>query len=302
MYIGTAVPNVTLYICDRELRDVPRGEIGELLIGGAQTGMGYVGDAAETSGHFLEIATNGGRSVVYSTGDLVRLSQGGFLEFMGRDDNQVKFRGLRVELGEIEAAVQSSGLCDEAKAIVTDPRESDGRQELIVFVVPLTTPIQLLMDHLAAKLPIDRQPTQIVPVKTLPVTDRGKLDRKQLISVAQERRTSDVSRRNENYSKNMGGTSENNVENLLQGILEITKREYLAEDLWPVAHMDSLAFMDLGLWLLEKGLTFKSHAYQIHGIPLRRLADDLEPVSGIASEENLYVVPQIAPKDPQQDA
>jgi hypothetical protein len=58
--------------------------------------------------------------------------------------------------------------------------------------------------------------------------------------------------------------------------------------------------MDLGLWLLEKGLRFKSHAYQIHGITLRRLADDLEPVSGSAFDENLRIAPQVVPKDPGQ--
>jgi amino acid adenylation domain-containing protein len=276
MYIGTPVPNVTLFICDNALRATPNGDIGELLIGGAQVGLGYVGNPSETAKKFLHIETSEGSSLVYRTGDLVRLASGRVIEFMGRADTQVKFRSLRLELGEIEAAAQRSGLCDEAKAIVTSANESDDRQELLLFVTPSTVPLQMLKRYLSDNLPKDRRPSSIIHLDMMPATERGKLDRERLISIYQSHRSS--GERMFWESNDSQPNAPNPLESLLRSISEVTHRQYLAEDLWPVAGLDSLARIDLNLALLEKGFEFRSHLCESHGITLQKLSEDLESI------------------------
>jgi amino acid adenylation domain-containing protein len=271
MYIGKPVPNINLYVVDEKLASVDPNSIGELLIGGAQIATGYVGNPEETSMRFIPVITDESVQMVYRTGDLVRVAPEGLIEFAGRNDNQVKYRSLRLELGEIEAIAYRSGICEEVRALVTELAESGGRQELILFVTPKTVLVRVLEQHLAIELPKDRMPTRIIALESMPMTDRGKLDRKKLVELARSPK-----RRLLIVEDNRPPSPSYRLSSLLQAIWEVTGREYLAEDLWPVAGMDSLALMDLELSLLEKGLRFIGHAYGRHGIMLRSLADELE--------------------------
>lgn len=104
--IGTPVPGTGVHLLDEHLREVPRGEVGQIAVSGRSVTRGYVGNERETKARFVEVETEAGRTVrVYLTGDLGRWSERGELEFVGRLDNEVKIRGVRVHLETIEEAL-----------------------------------------------------------------------------------------------------------------------------------------------------------------------------------------------------
>ena len=284
MYIGTPVPNVSLYILDQDLREVSVGTAGELFIGGVQTGIGYVGNPTETSTHFLEVTTSDGPSRVYRTGDIVRVSENGLVEFLGRDDTQMKYRSLRLEPGEIESVALMSGLCEDARLVVTEGADENLRQDLLLFVSPLNSPIHLLELYLRRNLPKDRQPTQVISLEVMPTNERGKLDRTELIALARVSRRMSVVPIGEHRVESVLLRSDDRVDILLRSICEVTQREYSAEDLWPVEEIDSLAFIDLEVSLLERGLRFRQHANEMDGLTLGTLARDLLRVAPEACE------------------
>lgn len=132
--IGTTVPETTAFIVDERLELLPDGQTGELLIGGPQVARGYLGQAGLTAEKFIADpfgADPGGR--LYKTGDLARRRADGHLEFLGRVDRQVKVRGIRVELEEIEAEILS---CPGVADALVVAREVDGDVRLDAFVVP----------------------------------------------------------------------------------------------------------------------------------------------------------------------
>jgi non-ribosomal peptide synthetase component F len=133
--IGRPLPNYYVYILDEEKRRVSPGSPGELYIGGAGVARGYVGRPDLTSERFIlnpfETAPFAPR--LYKTGDLVRFTARGEIEFLGRTDTQVKIRGFRVELSEIENAL---GVRPEVTASVVTVREVHGMQQLVAYVVP----------------------------------------------------------------------------------------------------------------------------------------------------------------------
>ncbi len=133
--IGRPVPNTSAYVLDDELRPVPPGVAGELYLGGAQVGRGYLRRPGLTAARFVpdpfgELA--GGR--LYRTGDVARLRSDGALEFLGRRDDQVKVRGFRVELGEIEAALAEHEAVSAAAAACV--KGADGENIIVALVVP----------------------------------------------------------------------------------------------------------------------------------------------------------------------
>src|SRR5690606_25197364 len=103
--IGRPLPGTRAVVVDSELRPVPEGTAGELLVGGPNLARGYLGRPDLTAERFVPDAFSGTGERLYRTGDLVRFTPGGEVEFLGRIDDQVKIRGFRVELGEIEAAL-----------------------------------------------------------------------------------------------------------------------------------------------------------------------------------------------------
>ncbi|WP_320783231.1 non-ribosomal peptide synthetase [Streptomyces sp. CRN 30] len=127
---GTPLTNQTFAVLDRRQRPRPEWVPGELYIGGAGVALGYLGDEARTAERFLTDPAGGGR--LYRTGDLGRYLPDGTIEFLGREDAQIKIRGYRVELAEVEAAVQAHPAV-AAGAVVVDDSAAGGRR-LAAFV------------------------------------------------------------------------------------------------------------------------------------------------------------------------
>jgi amino acid adenylation domain-containing protein len=172
--LGHPVANTQMYVVDARLRPVPAGVWGELLIGGAQVARGYHGRPALTAEQFVPNPFGDGR--VYRTGDRGRWTAGGVLEFGGRVDDQVKVRGFRVELGEIEAVLrEQGGVVDGAVVAVETP----GRPtELAGYVVP-SGDVSAADVHgfLRSKLPDYMVPASITFLDELPLMPNGKLDK-----------------------------------------------------------------------------------------------------------------------------
>jgi amino acid adenylation domain-containing protein len=181
--IGKPVYNVKLYIPDRKLHLQPVGVPGELLIGGAGVGIGYINDRDLTARKFIRHSFEPGEpeQLLYRTGDLVKWLVDGNIEFLGRIDHQVKVRGFRIELGEIEGRLSSHAAVKEALVMA---REQEGMEKhLCAYIVPSTfesLEVNELRDYLAAELPDYMVPTYFVVLEKMPLNPNGKVDRKAL--------------------------------------------------------------------------------------------------------------------------
>ncbi|HET7488909.1 MAG TPA: amino acid adenylation domain-containing protein [Acidimicrobiales bacterium] len=179
--IGRPLGNNTVYVLDPSLRPVPVGVPGELHIGGAGVAHGYLGRPGLTAERFVPHPfddTPGAR--VYKTGDLVRWSDDGSVEFLGRLDHQVKVRGFRVELGEVEAALESQP--GVRAAVVAAGADAQGTTRLVAYVVPGADPPTTteLRHRLQLTLPAYMVPSLFVTLDAFPLTPNGKVDRKAL--------------------------------------------------------------------------------------------------------------------------
>jgi amino acid adenylation domain-containing protein len=194
--IGRPVANTAIRLLDAELRPVPVGVAGELLIGGVQLARGYLGRPDLTAERFVPDPTAGAVGErLYRTGDLARHLPGGEVEYLGRIDHQVKIRGLRIELGEIEAALLSHPAVAEAVVLV---REERGDRRLVAYLVgkeggapqaphaPHSPDTAELRAFLAAQLPEHMVPAAFVLLDALPLTPNGKVDRGALGRIAPE--------------------------------------------------------------------------------------------------------------------
>jgi non-ribosomal peptide synthetase-like protein len=182
--IGQPVPGYRVYVVDGNLRSTALGETGEICVGGAGVTRGYISGPAETNARFVPdpfAGTDGKDARMYRTGDLGRVDGDGNLEFMGRADGQVKLRGLRVELGEIESALLRD---DSVRAAACAVREgARGDRQLVAWVVLWREGIvdePLLRSHLRRWLPAWMVPALIETVGDLPRLTSGKLDRASL--------------------------------------------------------------------------------------------------------------------------
>lgn len=181
--IGKALPGYTTYVLDEEQRPVAPGETGELYIGGLGVGRGYMGRPELTKERFISnpfSQSPHSDPVLYRTHDLVRLEPNGDISFIGRIDGQIKIRGFRVELSEIEAVLLQSPAVKVAAATVI---EKDGMQEIAAYAVQAE---DAAIDREAiTQLLRDRLPDYMVPkyfdvIDAMPVMTSGKVDRKQL--------------------------------------------------------------------------------------------------------------------------
>ncbi|MFI6904762.1 amino acid adenylation domain-containing protein [Nonomuraea sp. NPDC050394] len=173
--IGRPIWNTATHVLDTWLRPVPDGVAGELYLGGVQLARGYHGRAGLSAGHFVACPSGAGERM-YRTGDLVRRRAGGVLEFLGRIDGQVKIRGVRVEPGEVEAALRTHpGVRDCA---VRAPRRADGSSYLVAYVAGRDGEVEpgALRAHLGELLPAAMVPALFVPIDALPRTASGKVD------------------------------------------------------------------------------------------------------------------------------
>jgi amino acid adenylation domain-containing protein/non-ribosomal peptide synthase protein (TIGR01720 family) len=175
--IGTPLASRELHVLDRGGQAQPRGVTGEIFIGGDGIGRGYIGDPAGTARRFLPYAGGHGERG-YATGDLGIVDRAGRLQFLGRNDGQVKVRGYRIELGEIE--VQLRALAGVRHAAVATRPASTGHMELVAYLVTdrgVDVTTAELREKLARTLPGYMIPGRFVRLDTLPLNSSGKLDR-----------------------------------------------------------------------------------------------------------------------------
>ncbi len=178
--IGRAVPGYRVHLLDDSLLPVPRGDAGEICIGGCGVARGYVGLAEQTRARFVPDPF-GTEGRIYRTGDLARCDPEGNLQFLGRRDAQVKLRGFRVELAEVESALIESG--DVLAAACAVREDVPGVPQLAAYVVPRNggaVDLPRLRSRLLSRLPAYMAPAWIESVTALPLLPSGKLDRASL--------------------------------------------------------------------------------------------------------------------------
>ncbi|HEY4387778.1 MAG TPA: amino acid adenylation domain-containing protein, partial [Ktedonobacteraceae bacterium] len=182
--LGYPIDNTQLYVLDAHLQPVPRGVPGELYSSGAGLARGYMQRPELTAVRFLPhpFSENAGERL-YRTGDLVRYRDDGTLEFLGRVDQQVKLRGFRIELNEIEAVLRQQELVKETIVIVREDQPGDKR--LVAYVVPTQTDEEeqfsrALRKQLQEHLPDYMVPRDIILLDRLPLTPNGKIDHRAL--------------------------------------------------------------------------------------------------------------------------
>jgi amino acid adenylation domain-containing protein len=178
--IGRPIGNTRVHLLGADLRPVPVGVWGELFAGGDGVSRGYVGLPDLTAERFVPdpFAGDGGR--LYRTGDIARFLPDGRIEFQGRRDSQVKLRGFRVELGEIESALaRHPEIREAAVAALAGPQ---GEKQLVAYLVPeaAAPSVADVRDFLIARLPAYMVPAAFVVLPALPLTANGKLDRRSL--------------------------------------------------------------------------------------------------------------------------
>ena len=177
--IGRRIPDLKTYILDASCRPAPVGVSGELYVAGAGVARGYFNRPELTAERFLPDPfgpETGGR--IYKTSDLGRWQPEGEIEFLGRNDCQVKMRGFRIELGEIEARLTSHP--DVNEAVVLAREEGDGEKRLVAYYTGEKLEAETLRSYLARALPDYMAPAAYVHLERLPLTPNGKLDRRAL--------------------------------------------------------------------------------------------------------------------------
>ncbi|GAW26252.1 putative beta-ketoacyl synthase domain-containing protein [Rosellinia necatrix] len=189
---GRPLPNYTVYVLDSQLRLVPSGVQGEIYIGGAGIGLGYLNQPDQTAYHFVADPF-AGRDLMHRTGDMGRWQEDGTLIVEGRisGSTQIKLRGIRIDLLEIENVIPEASGGTLLQAMVSVRRSSDERHEvtdhLIAHVVLDQTRLQQrnpcditrqIQSRLKTRLPLYMLPAMIIPVSALPMTVSGKLDRR----------------------------------------------------------------------------------------------------------------------------
>jgi amino acid adenylation domain-containing protein len=187
--IGGPLPGVSLAVTDLDGRVVPRGEDGELRIGGVQLALGYL-DPELTASRFAAapqevFGPGAGADRMYRTGDRVRMRADGLLEFLGRLDDQVKISGVRIEPAEVEAALEQDPAV--LSAVVVAPRDAEGRARLVAYVTPAADAAaapdpDALLAGVRAWLPEQAVPSAVRIVNAIALDANGKVDRPALLA------------------------------------------------------------------------------------------------------------------------
>jgi amino acid adenylation domain-containing protein len=180
--IGRPLLNTRIYIVDVRNELAPAGAIGEICVGGEGVGRGYKNEAGKTAEVFIPDRFSGERgSRIYRTGDLGRWREDGNVEYLGRIDEQVKVRGYRVELGEIEAALEKHPAVKES--VVVAKGESGREKTLVCYVVMKEAAgVGQLRHFLMERLPEYMAPSAYMKLEKMPLTSNGKVDKSALPS------------------------------------------------------------------------------------------------------------------------
>ncbi|WP_046003367.1 non-ribosomal peptide synthetase [Pseudoalteromonas rubra] len=188
--IGLPVDNCAVYIIDEQSRSVPDGMVGELCIAGPGLALGYLNQPQLSDAQFTELTLDNGERVrVYRSGDLVRRLNSGRIAYVGRNDAQVKLRGYRIELAEIEHQLRELTAVAECAVLITQTQP--GNKQLTAFVVSesLSSRSELaehLRGQLRSRLPEYMVPSAFVMLDALPLTAHGKLDSRALVQLAEQ--------------------------------------------------------------------------------------------------------------------
>ncbi|RSN41938.1 non-ribosomal peptide synthetase [Amycolatopsis sp. WAC 04197] len=284
--IGRPLDGVRAHVLDEALNAVPAGQAGELHLSGAGLARGYWGRPGATADRFVaDPGVPGGR--MYRTGDLVRYDDGE-LEFLGRADDQVKVRGFRVELGEIESVLAAAPGVGEV--VVVARERKPGVKQLVAYVV--TAPGEALDDLAevaAAVLPDYMVPSAFVVLDALPLNANGKVDRRALPAPPEESRT----------ETGPGSETERAVADVLAGVLGMD-RVANDDDFFALGGDSLLAVQALSRLRRTFGVTLSARA--VFDAPtvtgLARLVDEAQP----AGNDALPAAPstQVLPLSPAQ--
>ncbi|MFA4082267.1 amino acid adenylation domain-containing protein [Mycobacteroides salmoniphilum] len=171
--IGAPIPGMRTLVLDARLNPAPIGVVGELYLAGPALASGYVGRAALTAERFVANPYGPSGARMYRTGDLVRWHAHGALQYMGRADEQVKIRGNRIELGEVQTALAGADGVEQAVVMVREDRPGDRR---LVGYVTGAVDVAGTRAALGDRLPAYMIPSAIIVLDALPLTANGKLD------------------------------------------------------------------------------------------------------------------------------
>ncbi len=179
IHIGKPIANAQIHIVDKYLNLVPIGVTGEICIAGDGVGAGYINNPELTAEKFVDNPFGDGK--LYKTGDLAYWREDGNICYVGRNDFQVKVRGLRIELGEIENTITNVDGVIQCTVIVR--KDSNNEQYICAFYTGKEYDVQELRSLLAAKLPRYMVPHIFINIEKMPLTSTGKIDRRSLPEV-----------------------------------------------------------------------------------------------------------------------
>ncbi|UFJ41460.1 amino acid adenylation domain-containing protein [Brevibacillus humidisoli] len=182
-FIGRPIPDLQIYILDQHLQPVPVGVAGEMFVGGAGVARGYLNRPDLTAERFIVNPYDESQRL-YRSGDLARCHANGDIEYLGRIDHQVKVRGFRIELNEIEAVLSKHPAVRDN--VVLARNDLHGEKQLAAYVVTAASAsldVGELRRYLQDRLPAFMVPSAIYLLEAMPITENGKVDRKALLAI-----------------------------------------------------------------------------------------------------------------------
>ena len=182
--VGTPIQNLNVYVVDDGMQLVPIGSRGEVVVAGVGVGRGYINDPERTEAAFGTDPFQRGEVPLYKTGDIGRWLPDGVLELLGRGDDQIKLRGYRIEIGEIESHLGRWPEVRDAVVLVSD--KSSAPELVALLACPGDLDLPALKDALHAKLPDYMIPSRFVTVDALPLNENGKVARSRLPDLVPE--------------------------------------------------------------------------------------------------------------------
>ncbi|MDX8499056.1 AMP-binding protein [Mesorhizobium sp. VK4C] len=279
MFTGQPVCNMDFFVLDENLCNVGFEVEGELWIGGLQTSEGYVAERHETALRFVPHMTANGEQVLYRTGDYVVASEEHGLRFIRRIDDQTKYRGMRLEKGEITSAIDRTGLCSDSAVVVADRDDGMG-QELVCMVTPASADVDDLARRLTDALPSDRVPRLVVPLDALPFTANGKLDHRALHRIANEAIGAKAKR--DVAPRDQVGVP---LDLLLDAVSAVTGTCVLPDSKAWECKIDSLMFLEVQLKLAACGLMFRTDVFEEQHLSLEEWASRIGTIHRSGSQE-----------------